>query len=216
MKKIVLIMLFCWVGLMPSYASYLLIPMDDAQKNHLKAYGVAFWALQREVEVTWLLNYRGGSFMMKYADVLERECRLRGVTAEAIADGQSSAILSQIADPGVNMDAVRLQKAPKVAVYSPKNKLPWDDAVTLVLTYAEIPYDVVYDEEVMAGVLPPMTGCICTMRTSRGSMANSGPTIVISNGTLRTFALRSLWPTSWVLAKLVSSSWLWPTRYATL
>ena len=154
MKKIVLIMLFCWVGLMPSYASYLLIPMDDAQKNHLKAYGVAFWALQREVEVTWLLNYRGGSFMMKYADILERECRLRGVTAEAIADGQSSAILSQIADPGVNMDAVRLQKAPKVAVYSPKNKLPWDDAVTLVLTYAEIPYDVVYDEEVMAGVLP--------------------------------------------------------------
>ena len=88
MKKIVLIMLFCWVGLMPSYASYLLIPMDDAQKNHLKAYGVAFWALQREVEVTWLLNYRGGSFMMKYADILERECRLRGVTAEAIADGQ--------------------------------------------------------------------------------------------------------------------------------
>ena len=137
-----------------AHASYLLLPMDEVQKNHLKAYGVAYWSLQREVEVTWLLNYRGGTFMMKYADAIERECKLRGVTCEVIADGQSSAILSHIADPGVNMDAVKLQKAPKIAVYSPKNKLPWDDAVTLVMTYAEIPYDVVYDEEVMSGVLP--------------------------------------------------------------
>lgn len=137
-----------------SFAAYLLIPMDDAQKNHLKAYGVAYWALEREVEVTWLLNYRGGTFMMKYADAIERECRLRGVSCESIADGQSSSILSYIADPAVNMDAVKLQKAPRIAVYSPKNKLPWDDAVTLVLTYAEIPYDVVYDEEVIGGVLP--------------------------------------------------------------
>ena len=127
-------------------ATYIVIPMDEVQQNHLKAYGVAYWALEREAEVTWLLNYRGGSFMTKYAEGLERECRLRGVTCEVIADGQSSAILSHIADPAVNMDAVRLQKAPKIAVYSPKNKLPWDDAVTLVLTYAEIPYDVVYDE----------------------------------------------------------------------
>lgn len=135
-------------------ASYLLIPMDEPQRNHLKAYGVAYWALQREVEVTWLLNYRGGAFMMKYADALEKECRLRGISYEVIADGQSADILSYIADPAVNMDAVRLQKAPKIAVYSPKNKLPWDDAVTLVLTYAEIPYDIVYDEEVISGVLP--------------------------------------------------------------
>ncbi|MBQ4376839.1 MAG: asparagine synthetase B [Bacteroidales bacterium] len=135
-------------------AAYLLIPMDEVQKNHLKAYGIAYWALQRDVEVTWLLNYRGGTFMMKHADAIERECRLRGVTCEPIADGQSTAILSHISDPAVNMDAVKLQKAPKIAVYSPKSKLPWDDAVTLVLTYAEIPYDVVYDEEVMAGVLP--------------------------------------------------------------
>ena len=135
-------------------ASYIIVPMDDAQHNHLKAYGIAYWALQREAEVTWLLNYRGGSFMTQYADALERECRLRGVTCEVIADGQSTAILSHIADPSVNMDAVRLQKAPRIAVYSPKNKLPWDDAVTLVLTYAEIPYDVVYDDEVMAGLLP--------------------------------------------------------------
>jgi len=137
-----------------AHASYLLIPMDETQRNHLKAYGIAYWALEREADVTWLLNYRGGSFMTKYADMLERECRLRGVTCEVIADGQSSAILSHIADPSVNMDAVKLQKAPKIAVYSPKNKLPWDDAVTLVLSYAEIPYDVVYDEEVMNGVLP--------------------------------------------------------------
>ena len=135
-------------------ASYLLLPMDNVQRNHLKAYGVAYWALEREVEVTWLLNYRGGAFMMKYADALEKECRLRGVSYEVIADGQSADILSYIADPGVNMDAVRLQKAPKIAVYSPKNKLPWDDAVTLVLTYSEIPYDVIYDEEVVSGVLP--------------------------------------------------------------
>ena len=153
MKKY-LVILTLLLATYQAQASYLLIPMDEAQKNHLKAYGIAYFALQREVEVTWLLNYRGGSFMMKYADLLDKECRLRGVSTEVIADGQSSAILSEIADPSVNMDAVKFQKAPKLAVYSPKNKLPWDDAVTLVLTYAEIPYDVVYDEEVMAGVLP--------------------------------------------------------------
>lgn len=147
----VLLLLFLFAH---AHASYLLIPMDDVQKNHLKSYGIAYWALQRDVEVTWLLNYRGGAFMMKHADAIERECRLRGVTCEVIADGQSSAILSHIADPAVNMDAVKLQKAPRIAVYSPKSKLPWDDAVTLVLTYAEIPYDVVYDEEVVSGVLP--------------------------------------------------------------
>lgn len=147
----VLLLLFLFAH---AHASYLLIPMDDVQKNHLKSYGIAYWALQRDVEVTWLLNYRGGAFMMKHADAIERECRLRGVTCEVIADGQSSAILSHIADPAVNMDAVKLQKAPRIAVYSPKSKLPWDDAVTLVLTYAEIPYDVVYDEEVLSGLLP--------------------------------------------------------------
>ena len=154
MKRWLTIVLLLLVGSTVARANYLLIPMDDVQKNHLKAYGVAYWALEREVEVTWLLNYRGGTFMMKYAEAIERECKLRGVSAEVIADGQSSAILSHIAEPSVTMDAVRLQKAPKIAVYSPKNKLPWDDAVTLVLTYAEIPYDVVYDEEVIAGVLP--------------------------------------------------------------
>ena len=148
------LLLLCLFFVAQARASFIVVPMDETQKNHLKAYGVAYWALEREAEVTWLLNYRGGSFMTKHADAIERECKLRGVSCEVIADGQSSAILSHIAEPSVNMDAVRLQKAPKIAVYSPKNKLPWDDAVTLVLTYAEIPYDVVYDEEVVSGVLP--------------------------------------------------------------
>lgn len=137
-----------------SMASYILIPMDDAQKNHLKAYGIAYWTLERDVEVSWLLNYRGGSFMFKNLKPLENECIIRGVTYEIIADVQSTAILQQIADPEVNMDVVKLEKPPKVAVYSPKNKQPWDDAVTLVLTYAEIPYDVVYDEEILNNKLP--------------------------------------------------------------
>jgi hypothetical protein len=135
-------------------AAYLLIPMDEAQKNHLKAYGIAYWILQKEIEVDWLLNYRGGSFMVQYAKSLEEECTIRGVTSQVIADAQASAILQEIADPQVNMENVKLHKAPKIAVYSPKNKLPWDDAVTLVLSYAEIPYMVIYDEEVITGVLP--------------------------------------------------------------
>lgn len=150
----ILFLILTMVAVPTARATYLLVPMDETQRNHLKAYGIAYYALERDVEVTWLLNYRGGAFMMKYADAIERESRLRGVSVEAIADGQSTAILSEIADASVNMDAVRLQKAPKIAVYSPKNKLPWDDAVTLVMTYAEIPYDIIYDEEVIAGVLP--------------------------------------------------------------
>ena len=132
----------------------LLIPMDNVQKNHLKAYGIAYWVLQKQVDISWLLNYRGGSFMCAYIKEIENECRIRGVTCEIIADGQANAILEEIASPEVNMDAVKQQKAPKIAVYSPSNKEPWDDAVTLALTYAEIPYDVVYDVEVIQGKLP--------------------------------------------------------------
>jgi len=135
-------------------ANYLLIPMDETQKNHLKAYGIAYYTLQNEVEVSWLLNYKGGSFMIPYYDKIEKECIIRGVSYTIIANAQASSILAEISNPEVNMDEVKLQKAPKIAVYSPKNKLPWDDAVTLALTYAEIPYDVVYDEEVMEGKLP--------------------------------------------------------------
>jgi hypothetical protein len=135
-------------------ANYLLIPMDETQKNHLKAYGIAYYTLQKDVEVSWLLNYKGGSFMISYNDQIEKECIIRGVTYNIIANAQASAILTEISDAEVNMDEVKLQKAPKIAVYAPKNNLPWDDAVTLALTYAEIPYDVVYDEEVIDGKLP--------------------------------------------------------------
>lgn len=154
MKKIATILCIIIATVIPSRASYLLIPMDEVQKNHLKSYGIAYWILSESGEVSWLLNYRGGTFMTQYSSAIERECKLRGVTYEVIADGQSTAILAEIAEPSVNQDVVRLHKAPKIAVYSPKNKLPWDDAVTLVLTYAEIPYDIVYDQEVISGVLP--------------------------------------------------------------
>jgi hypothetical protein len=132
---------------------HLLIPMDDSQKNHLKAYGIAFWVLENDIEVKWLLNYRGGSFLMQHSPQIENECVVRGVTYESITDGQAAAILDGIAQPDVNQDAVTMNKAPKIAVYSPPNKLPWDDAVTLVLTYAEINYDVIYDEEIFDGKL---------------------------------------------------------------
>lgn len=153
MKRIVLILLIFLIA-RSGFSSYLLLPMDEKQKNHLKAYGVTYWMLTYEAEVSWLLNYRGGSFMVKYLKEFQDECNLRGVTNEVISDAQAAAILSEIADPEVNMDEIKLIKAPKIAVYSPKNKLPWDDAVTLVLTYAEIPYEIVYDEEVLSGVLP--------------------------------------------------------------
>tara|TARA_Y100000385_G_scaffold290312_1_gene362936 strand:+ start:2517 stop:3698 length:1182 start_codon:yes stop_codon:yes gene_type:complete len=128
--------------------------MDDTQTNHLKAYGIAYWVLEKEQEVDWLLNYRGGSFLIKNQELIEKECRIRGVSFQIIADVQSTQILREIASPEVNKDVVKLEKVPKIAVYSPKSKLPWDDAVTLALTYAEIPYDLVYDEEVIGGSLP--------------------------------------------------------------
>ena len=134
-------------------ADYLLIPMDQAQSDHLKSYGIAYWVLTYDIPVDWLLNYRGGSFMFKYVPAFEQEMRIRGVKYERISDGRSAEIISYVTSESVNMDAVKLEKAPKVAVYSPKNKQPWDDAVTLVMTYAEIPYDVIYDQEVLEGKL---------------------------------------------------------------
>lgn len=143
-------MLFAW----GSFAAYVLVPMDDVQKNHLKAYGIAYRNLEMGEDVNWLLNYRGGSFAMEENAEIVKLCKLRGVTYELISNSQMSVIVDEISDAEVNMDVVKLQKAPKIAVYSPKSKRPWDDAVTLVLSYAEIPYDVIYDEEVLNGVLP--------------------------------------------------------------
>ena len=130
-------------------AAYLLIPMDTEQKNHLKAYGIAYWTLTEGLEVDWLLNYRGGSFAIKSIKPIQDECNIRGVSYEVIADASYTSILSSIADPEKNMDIAKLEKAPTIAVYSPKSKAPWDDAVTLALSYAEIPYDVIYDQEIM-------------------------------------------------------------------
>ncbi|PID89703.1 MAG: asparagine synthetase B [Bacteroidia bacterium] len=135
------------------FSATILIPMDHTQTNHLKSYGIAYWTLQNDIEVKWLLNYRGGSFMMDFHKEIETECIIRGVSIEVIADVQASGILAEIARAEANMDAMKLEVAPKIAVYSPKNKLPWDDAVTLTLTYAEIPYDVIYDEEIIKGKL---------------------------------------------------------------
>ncbi|MEO9802278.1 MAG: asparagine synthetase B [Reichenbachiella sp.] len=134
--------------------SHILLPMDNTQANHLKAYGIAYWVLQNEIEVDWLLNYKGGAFMFKYYQNFENELIIRGVSYLVISDAQANGILSEIASPSSNMDAMKLEKYPKIAVYSPKSKQPWDDAVTLVLTYAEIPYDVVFDDELMYDELP--------------------------------------------------------------
>ncbi len=135
-------------------ASTLLIPMDEGQKDHLKAYGIAFWLLKHDETVDWLLNYRGGSFAFKSSPQAQHELAVRNVSYQLISDAQYNEVLAQIAAPEANMDVMKLEKAPKIAVYSPKSKQPWDDAVTLVLTYAEIPYEVVYDDEVLEGKLP--------------------------------------------------------------
>jgi hypothetical protein len=139
---------------LPTRASQILIYMDEGQQNHLKAYGVAYWVLENGGEISWLLNYRGGSFLLPYSKEIEKECSIRGVGKQILPDAQVNAILQEIADPQSNTDEVKLQKAPKVAVYAPKTILPWDDAVVMALNYAEIPYDLVYDDEVMSGILP--------------------------------------------------------------
>lgn len=152
LKKILLITILL-LGLTRAQASYLLIPMDESQTNHLKAYGIAHWVLENQISAQWLLNYRGGSFLVQYDKAIETECVIRNVSYEILADAKVTGILNDIAREDVNMDALKLEKAPKIAVYSPKDKLPWDDAVTMVLTYAEIPYTVIYDEEIVNGEL---------------------------------------------------------------
>lgn len=152
LKKIIYIIFLLVSG--AARATQLFIPMDEAQKNHLKAYGLTYFVLTKGIEAEWLLNYRGGSFMFPYSNMFEKECLVRGITFEKIADSKAEGIRQEIAMPDVNMDVVKLYKAPKVAVYSPKTKQPWDDAVTLAMTYAEIPYEVIYDDEILEGKLP--------------------------------------------------------------
>ena len=154
MNKIIYSLAFFICLLGPAKAAQVLVPMDETQKDHLKSYGLAYWILQNQMEVDWLLNYRGGSFSFQHSQKIENELVVRGITYSVISDAQYNSILAQIANPEANMDIMKLEKVPKIAVYSPKTKQPWDDAVTLVLTYAEIPYDIVYDEEIMDGNLP--------------------------------------------------------------
>ena len=154
MKRLITILFVVALVTPNIFASKILIPMDEEnQQNHLKAYGIAYWILQNEIEVEWLLNYRGGSFLVANYNSIQEECTIRGVTYELITDAKVNAIKSEISNPEVNMEVVKLEKAPKIAVYTPKGKQPWDDAVTLVLTYAEIPYDEIYDKEVIENQL---------------------------------------------------------------
>jgi len=136
-------------------ANQLLIPMDETQKNHLKSYGLVYWVLANyELEVDWLLNYRGGSFMVPVNQAFVNECIIRGISYSIISDAEGAQIIAIVKDPDANMDAVKLQKVPKIAVYSPNSTQPWDDAVTMALTYAEIAYTKIFDEEVLDGKLP--------------------------------------------------------------
>lgn len=131
-------------------ASFVLVPMDaESQNDHLKAYGITYWVLNNGQKVEWLLNYRGGAFLIPDSERLRQECTIRGVSFEVISNAEAETILSEINSPSQNQESVLLEKAPKVAVYTPSGKKPWDDAVTLVLTYAEIPYETVYDKSVL-------------------------------------------------------------------
>jgi hypothetical protein len=152
MKKWIVI-LFCSFITITSTAGKILIPMDESQTNHLKAYGMAYWILENKINIEWLLNYRGGSFLVDNYPDITKECSIRGVSFQVIADVQAQQIYNEINDPEVNMERVKLEVAPKIAVYSPQGKQPWDDAVTLVLTYAEIPYTLIYDREIVKGEL---------------------------------------------------------------
>ena len=151
-KKSLLLLLFCFT--LQAHASRLFIPMDEVQKNHLKAYGITYAVLENGMEADWMLNYRGGSFCFSYSKDYEQELIIRGISYQVISEAEYAKIVQELSRPDVNMDLMKLEKAPKVAVYSPKTKQPWDDAVTLVLTYAEIPYDVIFDDEVMNNKLP--------------------------------------------------------------
>lgn len=140
-RKHFIIVLISILSVMPCVAQKLLIPMDLTQTDHLKAYGITYWALTKGAKSDWLLNYRGGAFMLDYSDAIAAECRIRGVTFEQIDGGKAATIYAEVQSEGSNTDVVRLEKPPKIAVYTPPGYKPWDDAVTLVMEYAEVKYD---------------------------------------------------------------------------
>lgn len=156
MKKILLSISILFLVTATASASYILIPMDhESQRNHLKAYGITYWILDNGLPAYWLLNYRGGSFAFEHNKRFESECKIRGVSYEVISNAQFAQIRTSINDKERNQEVIKLEQAPKIAVYTPdfnskgEKIQPWDDAVTLVLTYAEIPYETVYDREVL-------------------------------------------------------------------
>jgi len=152
-KSILALILLLSLRFFPGQSAYVLVSMDEKQSNHLKAYGIAYWALTQGTTLEWLLNYRGGSFLIPFYDELQKECILRGVRTEIIADAARLQILDEIARPDINMEVMKMEKAPRIAVYAPVDKQPWDDAVIMALDYAEIPYDRIYDGEVIDGKL---------------------------------------------------------------
>lgn len=151
--RLILIALLLLAAALPARAQDLLIPMDARQTDHLKAYGVTFWALEQGIAVDWLLNYRGGAFLMPTFADLEQELRIRGVSFERLGGAQSAAVVAEVERDGSNTAMIRLEKAPEIAVYAPSLTQPWDDAVLLALTYAEVPYEMIYDDEVLGGDL---------------------------------------------------------------
>jgi len=153
MKKQVLLILMLLYSV-SNFASYIIIPMDaESQKNHLKAYGITYWLLEHQQKVKWLLNYRGGAFLISDTEETRKECTIRGVSYEVLSNAKTEEILLAISSPSVNQEAVILEKAPRIAVYAPSSNLPWDDAVTMALAFAEIPYEKIYDEEVLNDAL---------------------------------------------------------------
>jgi hypothetical protein len=159
MKKRICLLIILSFRLMALHAAYILLPMDSEQKDHLKAYGMTYFVLEKEMEAHWLLNYRGGSFAFPHRLAFEKECKVRGVTYQVISDAQFKGIQDEIQDPSVNMDDMKLEVAPKIAIYTPdadakgRGLQRWDDAVLTVLRYAEIPFEMVYDKEVLEGEL---------------------------------------------------------------
>ena len=149
------VLIYGWVWVFCSsataYTDRFLVPMDKEQSNHLMAYGIAYKVLARAEKVDWLLNYRGGSFVLPSSS--ETDLLLAGVSYHRLTSSSYALLAQQIQDPEANTDRMTLEKAPRIAVYSPKTQQPWDDAVTLVLTYAGIPYDVIFDKEVLYGEL---------------------------------------------------------------
>lgn len=150
MKRWYIILMVC-CSVSRATATSLLIPMDESQQNHLKAYGVVYWSLKQDQPVEWLLNFRGGSFLADYSKSLENECTVRGISFEILGAEAVNKLLLEINSPSSNTNLVRLERAARIGVYSPKNELVQDetDAVIAVLDYAEIPYKIFYDEEIL-------------------------------------------------------------------